>query len=325
MRRLLCGRALTPPGALASRSMIPIRKVHELVIGSGDRDRHPPHIAAASSLVRHEGLLLIVADDELSLAIFDEQELGDGHLFDIFEGDLPDDPDDRKEEKPDLESLALLPPFGDLSEGALLALGSGSSEKRFRGALVPLGRDGRPRGRSQVVDLAELYGGIGKQIVDLNIEGCAAFGDHVYIAHRGNSRNSEDSVITLDWRGLSEQLAAGRPPSPELVSDIQTFDLGQVRGVDLSFSDLSPLSDGRLAFSSSAEDSTGTVTDGEIFGSSLGALRPGGDIEYHQPVDGVVKIEGIDARDSENGIEILIVMDADDPDEPSPLLGATII
>jgi hypothetical protein len=305
--------------------MIPIRQVHELIVGSSDRAEHPDHVSAASSLVRHAGLLLVVADDELSLIVFDEKELGAGHLIDILEGELPDDPDARKEEKPDLESLALLPPFGDLSHGALLAVGSGSSDKRMRGAVVPLGRNGHPVGAPRTVDLSELYDGLGREVKDLNIEGCAALGDRIYLAQRGNAADSEDALIALDWDAFSGHLASGSAPTVDAIVDIKTYDLGRLRGVDLSFSDLSPIEDGRLAFSSSAEDSGDTIGDGEIYGSALGILRPGGDIEYQEPVDGLVKIEGIDARIDDRGIEVLIVMDADDPSRPSPLLGATII
>jgi hypothetical protein len=305
--------------------MIPIRQVHELIVGSSSRTDHPGHVSAASSLVRHEGLLLVVADDELSLVIFDEKELGPGHLIDILEGELPTDQAERKKEKPDLESLALLPPFGGFPHGALFAVGSGSSDKRMRGALVPLDGHGHPIDDARTVDLSELYEGLARDIEHLNIEGCAAEGDRFYLAQRGNAPDSDDALIVLDWDALSAPLRDGRPPSTDAVIGTQKYDLGQLRGVDLSFSDLSPIGDGRLAFSSSAEDSGDTISDGEIFGSALGILRPGGDIEYHEPVDGLVKIEGIDARRDERGIEILIVMDADDPSRPSPLLGATII
>lgn len=305
--------------------MIPVRQVHELRIGSSDRADHPGHIAAASSLVRHSGLLLIVADDELGLAIFDEHDLGDGHMIGIFEGELPDDPDERKAEKPDLESLALLPPFGELPHGSLLAVGSGSSDKRLRGALIALDERGNPVVGPRTVDLSELYAGLSKEIRDLNIEGCAVSNGNLYLAQRGNGATAEDALITLDWEAFSRSLQERAPPAPEAVLDIKVYDLGQLRGVDLSFSDLSPIGDGRLAFSTSAEDSSGTVVDGEIFGSALGILRPGGDVEYHQPVDGVVKIEGIHAELGDEGVEVLIVMDADDPEEPSPLLGATIL
>jgi len=305
--------------------MIPIKKVHELTIGSSSRDKHPDHIAAASSLVRHAGLLLVVADDELSLAIFDEDDLGDGHLMDILEGRLSPDEDERQEDKPDLESLALLPPFGQFSHGALLAVGSGSSDKRMRGSLVPLGRDGHPVDDARPVDLGELYAGLSQEVKELNIEGCAALDDTFYLAQRGNADDSEDALIALDWSSLAEDLSAGRPLSPDAVRGVKTYDLGKLHDVDLSFSDLSPIEDGRLAFSSSAEASGKDGGDGKIVGSALGILRPGGDIEYHEPVNEVVKVEGVDARLGDEGVEILIVMDADDPAHPSPLLGATIV
>lgn len=304
--------------------MIPVRQVHELLIGSADEDDHPGHIAAASSLVRYEGSLFVVADDELSLAIFDANDLGHGHLIRILPGELPTDTDERKEEKPDLESLALLPEHSGFPHRALLTLGSGSSKKRLKGALIPLTSDGAASREHRDIDLSDLFAGLGETITDLNIEGCAALGDRMYLAQRGNSAEAHNSLIALDLEAMCEQLAGGAL-SRDLVVDMHEYDLGQLRGVDLSFSDLSPLPDGRLVFSTSAEDSTGTVTDGEIYGSALGVVRPGSDIEYHEPVDGFVKIEGIDASTVEEGIEVMIVMDADDPSKPSPLLGATII
>ena len=39
---------------------------------------------------------------------------------------------------------------------------------------------------------------------------------------------------------------------------------------------------------------------------------------------GTYKIERVEAEPSEDGIDLLFICDADDPDEPSPLLAATL-
>ena len=303
--------------------MIPVEKVHELVIGSADTPDHPKHIAAASSMVRHAHDLFIVADDEYSLAIFPAERREPGHLIKILEGHPPRDQNERKKEKPDLESLALLPATDGLPNGALLALGSGSSDKRNLGALIPLGGDGDPHETHARVDMTPLYERL-KNGLMLNIEGSVVVDDTLYLLQRGNNARRDNAIVAIELDRFVSALVAEEPPPPETVAWVDRVDLGRHRGVDLSFSDASALGDGRVVFSASAEDSGDDGGDGKTYGSALGVMSTSGEIEMLEPVDLEVKIEGIDAHVSDHGIDVLIVTDADDPNNPSPLLKATI-
>jgi hypothetical protein len=61
-----------------------------------------------------------------------------GRLHRVLEGEMPADEDERKEVKPDLEALTLLPPFAGHPFGALLGLGSGSGPGRDLHEAAPL-------------------------------------------------------------------------------------------------------------------------------------------------------------------------------------------
>ena len=96
---------------------------------------------------------------------------------------------------------------------------------------------------------------------------------------------------------------------------IEFYDLGNLRGVPLCFSDASPLPGGRMAFIASAE-----IDDGYV-GSSLGLMDSGGTVEFNEPVDHDMKLEGLVADVLQDGrIRLLMVSDADDPSKPSPLM-----
>ena len=114
----------------------------------------PTYISAASGLVRIASWLYVVADDEHHLGVFREGSLSPGSLFRLMEGDLPPDKEDRKKHKPDFEALVRLPPFGDCTHGALLAVGSGSRDNRRQGVLVRLTDAGALRGAPNPVDLS---------------------------------------------------------------------------------------------------------------------------------------------------------------------------
>ncbi|MDX5374066.1 MAG: hypothetical protein LPK18_16715, partial [Pseudomonadaceae bacterium] len=122
------------------------------------------HVSAASALVRVAERLYVAADDELQLGVF---ELGDersGRLLPLFDGELPADVAARKAAKPDLETLALLPAMPGYAAGTLLALGSGSTERRQRGVLLGLEEGARP----QPIDLSPLYSPLRRDFADLN-------------------------------------------------------------------------------------------------------------------------------------------------------------
>jgi hypothetical protein len=53
-------------------------------------------------------------------------------------------------------------------------------------------------------------------------------------------------------------------------------------------------------------------------------LTPVGDLDWIRPLDSPAKVEGIEARRTSAGTELLLVADPDDPDSPAPLLAALV-
>lgn len=265
-------------------------------------------VSAASGCVAHGGRLYVVADDGLSLHVYDlaGRPLG-GHR--LFDGALPKEPKARKKAKPDLEALALLP------DGSLLALGSGSSERRNRGASIHLQHD---RTDVRLVELGSLYERLAREFAELNVEGVAVHGGSLVLAQRGNGAKRENALIHLDLAVALEGIASGRLAA-EAITAIHPLALGELDGVPLSITDLAPALDGTLRFSAAAEDTDDPYLDGVCTGSVVGILGEGGRIEASWPLSPVIKIEGL--TELPDG-SFLLVADADDPAVMAPLFVA---
>ena len=76
-------------------------------------------------------------------------------------------------------------------------------------------------------------------------------------------------------------------------------------------------------FAASAEDSAGGG-DGAVTGSALGIMSPNGDVGWCEALDDPIKVEGVTGRLEDDGIVVLMVEDADDPEQPSPLYEARL-
>ena len=113
--------------------MIHTQKIRELHLTHGTSESRSPFISAASGLVKVNNLLYVVADDEHHLGVFSVDHALPGELVRLFDGTLPDKFKKRKAQKPDLETLLLLPTFAGYAHGALLAMGSGSKPNRDTG------------------------------------------------------------------------------------------------------------------------------------------------------------------------------------------------
>lgn len=298
--------------------MIPVRKLRDLTVGSSDTSDPPPHVSAASSLVRHEGQIYVVADDEYSLLTFPIEGEEPGHFMRILDGQ-----GGGQKDKPDLESLALLPRWGEWRQGCLLALGSGSSEARNRGALIVLGDGARPTEEHLAIDLLPLYERLADEVKGLNIEGAEVVDDTLWLMQRGNEEG-DNALINLELSKVMQALKDDRTLPADSLRAVDHVDLGQLQGVRLCFSDASALPDGRVVFAASTEESDSDAPDGQVYGSALGVIDREGSVSFVEPVDMIIKIEGIDARHRGNEIEVLMVTDADDPEQPSPLLEALI-
>ncbi|NTX64555.1 hypothetical protein HUA74_28295 [Myxococcus sp. CA051A] len=281
------------------------------------------HVSAASGLVRVGEWLYVVADDSLHLATFPARGDAPGRLARLFAGELPEETQARKAAKPDLEVLCALGPFAGAPHGALLALPSGSSSVRMRGAVLPLSAEGALAGEARTVDCSALYQQIGRELGSLNIEGAAMVGSRLRLLQRGNGDAGVDALVDLDRERALRGIEVGAL-GPEVLRTIRRWDLGHADGVRLSFTDASPLPDGRLVFTATAEDTRNAYADGPVAGSAVGLLAPDGTPLFLDSVDAKVKLEGVDARVEGGRVHLLLVADADDPTVAAPLLEAVL-
>jgi len=285
--------------------------------------RHPrgqAHLSAASGLVCKDGNAYVLADDEHHLARF-QGASAPGLLCRLIEGDLRHRKGERKRHKPDFETLCWLPSAA--AQGAvLIGLGSCSRPSRRRGVVVPLGARGAPdEDRVRTFDLEPLCAALDPQLDALNIEGCFCIGDRVTLLQRGG-RGSDN--LALHYR-LRDFLAvvegrAGRT-APQAAS---AYRLGLIDGVPLGFTDGAALADGRWVFTCVAEDSRDAYADGGCAGAAVGVVGADGRLESLRRLAEPLKVEGIDARLRAGGIDVVMVTDADDPNQPSRLVGARL-
>jgi hypothetical protein len=259
--------------------------------------------------VRLGDKLYVVADDEPAIAVYDlERRSLVGDLIPLDQTELPTDHAERKAAKPDLEALCLLP------DGTLFTLGSGATERRERGWLLP------PDGEPCEVSLRRLHAALREELADLNIEGAAVTRERLWLAQRGNGRDGENALIELDLDETLAGLGEQRAIDPAALRAITRHDLGEVGGVELTFSDLCPLPDGRLLFCAVAEAGESTYLDGECVGAALGVVDDG-EVSRMDPLEEPYKIEGVSVA---SGGDLLLVADGDDRETPAPLLAAPL-
>lgn len=300
--------------------MLNTRCLRELDLEGPPGAGEPPHLSAASGLVRVGERLFVVADDDHHLAVFDLAG-GPGRRVRLFDGELPAAPKARKAAKPDCEALLVLPAFGAFAHGALLALGSGSRPTRQRGALLALDAGGSVHGAAQPLDLTPLLAPLHAQIDDLNIEGAFVLGDTLALLQRGHRGAGVNARIDFAWADVQRWLAGGAAPAPRAVT---RFELGALDGIALSFTDGAALPDGGWLFSACAEDTGDSYHDGHCAGSVVGLVDAGGTLRVCERLSLPVKVEGLVASATGRRFELLMVTDADDRDQPALLLAATL-
>jgi hypothetical protein len=213
--------------------------------------------------------------------------------------------------KPDFEAAV---PAGD---GALL-LGSGSTPARMRSSLVT-------RSGFVVHDLTPVYAAaaaaLDVPLDGLNLEGACRLGDRVRWFQRGNSAAGVPSASV-------DVAATALTGGPATVGDVRRYDLGSVGGVALAVTDAVALPDGRVLVSAAAEDTPNAVDDGPVVGAAL-ALLDGDRVTDVAPLpesgSGAYKVEGLAVREvTGDGVRLLAVVDADDPDAASVRLDLTL-
>jgi hypothetical protein len=276
------------------------------------------HVRAASSVRRWANRLVIISDDTNAVALQDEQSVSTvllppgnaGHR--TFGAELG-----NKKYKLDLEASVVLP------DGRLLALGSGSTERRERLVLINQAQ------AVQVIDAHPLYALLRRTRSfsgsELNIEGAVIIGDTLRLFQRGNGavvaeQQPLNATADIDVSDFVKWLA-GDGDVPH-VDNIVQYDLGHVGGVAWTFTDAAVTPTGRVVFTAAAEGSADTYNDGEVRGSMFGEL-----LDSFAKVAIVcdpagqqlsLKLEGIEP-DAANPAEFSVVVDMDRPHEPARL------
>jgi hypothetical protein len=258
-------------------------------------------LSAASGLVCQGQNLWLVADDALSLQRYSLAGVWQAEQA-LLPGELPAERKARKRLKADFEALLLLP------DGALLALGSGSTPRRCRACLIQAGV-------VRIIDLNPLYQALAGHFQELNIEGAVVHRGQLLLAQRGNGAGGENALVFLDLQQALHDLERGQLSAAALLR-ILPLSLPDLDGVPLSLTDLCVNPVGELYCSAAAEATDSSYLDGACVGSVLGRFDQDCNLLQLARLLPPVKIEGLafqaDGR-------LLLVADADDPNIPAPL------
>lgn len=297
-----------------------LRRLRDLDLSEPPDEGQPAHIASASGIAKRGDFVYVVGDDLLQVGIFELAGGGAGVARRVFAGDLPDGASGRKRQKPDLEGLTTLPPVEDEPNGGLLGLGSGSSRDRDRGFYWSFAADGSLAGEPRTIELQPVYDTMRSELGgDINIEGAAVVGDRLWLFHRANEGKAPNTVAEFELGDLSRTLREDLVVDPDELAAIRAYELGELDGVPLCFSDATTLTEKLVCFSASAEGE-----DGDIHGSVVGTISKDGAVHRLRTIDPRWKVEGVHATIDTGVIDFLFVCDQDDPDTPSPLLSATM-
>ena len=298
---------------------LPLDHLRDLDLEEASGPGLPAHVASASGVARRGRNVYVIGDESNHLGVFDLTNTEPGHLVRALSGDVPTDPEERAKHKSDMEALTVLPPGEGSPYGVLFGVGSGSGENRDRGFAWDLEADGSLHGDPREVDLSPAYGLLRDEIGDLNIEGAAVLGEELLMFHRGNDSEAGNAIARISLPQALESMQGDLRIDVEELVSLRRYELGRLDDVDLCFSDATPLGDGYVVFTASAEDS-----DGDIHGSVIGLIAPDGDVQRLRRIDRQWKVEGVHATTDTGVLDLLFVCDQDDPDTPSPLLGASM-
>ncbi|MDB4975673.1 MAG: hypothetical protein JWN48_4014 [Myxococcaceae bacterium] len=303
----------------------------------------PAHVRAASSLAWVGERLAVVQDDANFIALVEPQTgqaeavtlpagHGDKRQFDDLRG--------TKRFKLDLEACFSVVEPGQgsgPSHTRLFALGSGTKRIRECVVIIDFAPDDLTVSSLRVVDARAFYAQLHglHQLVggELNLEGALVRGDSLLLFQRGNGatregRASISAIGELSWSRFQGYLAAAAENESPLevppLRSIAPYDLGQVDGVPLSFTDATPGATGELVFLASAEASTDSTTDGAVVGTRVGLIAADGSarmatLEDEAGRPTLLKAEGI-VLDRHDASRAWVVVDMDDPVVPSLLL-----
>jgi Family of unknown function (DUF6910) len=278
-------------------------------------------VRAASGIARYGAGWLVVQDDATHGCLWSDGTGDALRLLPPVAGlETFEEVSGTKALKPDLEAVVGLP------SGDVFALGSGSTGARMRSVLLT------PSGEIAVAALAPLYAAVtaalGIPADQLNLEGACVVDDVLRWFQRGlPSAGAPTASVDVALDALLAAAAGGPLDVPVLAA--HSYDLGEVAGVGLAITDAVTLDDGRVLVAAAAEDAPSTYDDGPVVGSALALLDGDRVVEVAElpRLDGqVAKVEGLALAGRRDGrIDLVAVVDADDPAIPSMLLELSLV
>ena len=306
---------------------VQVDDVSELRFTDGTR------VTAASALAPLADGWLVAQDDSTFAAWVRDGRVEPLRLLPPVEGlDVFREAEGTKHLKPDLEAGTQVQ-AGDGALGALV-LGSGSSPRRMRGVLVLDRPDGL---QVRVADLTPLYEAAARALDldtgSLNFEGLCRSDGTLRWFNRGDVAGGVPTAsVDLDHDALVAALLGDGAVADVSVGAPRRYDLGEVQGVRLAATDAVALPDGRLLLSAAAEDTPNAVDDGPVVGGALALLAPDRDgdavldLAPLPDVAGIVpKVEGLALVERlPDGVRLLAVVDADDPEVAAEQLSLTV-
>lgn len=244
-------------------------------------------IGSASGIVYQDNNLYIISDGSTFLYQYtlSDQILNKIPLVKNPQENIP------KKDKPDFEALTL-------KGNKLHLLGSASTKKRTKTISYHL-KSGKIKKR----DLTDFYDTIKQKLSiaddELNIEGVIFYNEALFLFQRGNSANSRNGIIKVN-------------DSDNLTIEFFPFNLTKLKNVEATFTD-AILVDDSIYFLASAEDTTSTYTDGEVYGSIIGKINiKTMTVDYSEIISDSQKFEGLTLYSkSEYQMEFLLCEDND--------------
>lgn len=309
--------------------------------GKSDDDDRPPFVLAASGLVTLGEHLFVVQDNANWIAVVNPDDsvtavplprgASGARIFSKSR--------ENADDKVDLEACVIVRG----NEGPeLVAFGSGTSKNRcwilrMKRPHHAVGSEsaGSTTCEAEFLDAAIFYDSLVRERLfcggSLNIEGAITLDDtRILILQRGNAPPGEgecvDATGEICWNTLSRHLADPTNVPPPAIENVIRYELGDLNGVRLTFSDAEYLGDGRILFSASAEHAE--EGDGEVEGSVLGLIEPTGETRWTEVTceDGspfTSKIEGL-SRSIRDPSTMRFVIDDDDETAPSEVFEAKL-
>ncbi|NDP28222.1 MAG: hypothetical protein GZ087_12470, partial [Flavobacterium sp.] len=245
-------------------------------------------IGSASGLVYKDNSLFIISDNSTFLYQYHilENQLSKIKLFENSQENI------RKKDKFDFESIAI-------KGNKIHILGSGSTSKREKRITYHL-----ETSETEEKDLSKLYKKL-KQTSsipddELNIEGAIFCNEKWLLFQRGNGLNSRNGIFKIksfQTHGHTELVEVQLP---------------KIKHIETSFTDAILVED-KIYFLATAENTTSTYDDGEIFGSILGRMNSQTfEIEFTQKISDTHKFEGLTLyKKTKSEIQLLICEDND--------------